>query len=111
MQNKFIRLTSIAIFQWFMPTILGLLIIPVFINHTDRLNQLQAFLNHHQVLFISVHVLFGLTLYCFWDRIIRAFNARQTIPLSPTSTQIALSARLYLLAAIMFFELLVYWGK
>lgn len=110
MRNKYLRSTIIVTVQCIVPVLLLLVIAPLLINHVAELTQLQKFIEAHRVALLLTHGLFYLSIFYLWPHIIKQIISRQNDCPDTTQIKIATSARWYLLAAIAFFELLVYWG-
>ena len=110
MRNKYLRSAIIATTQCIVPVVLLLIIAPILINHASKLTQLQKLIEAHQIAILSTHGVFYLSIFILWPHIIKQIISRQNDCPDTTQIKIANSARWYLLAAIAFFELLVYWG-
>ena len=105
MLNKYVRSTIIVTFQFILPAMLLLILVPQCLNHTHQLSQAKAFFNAHHFQFLLAHSSFYLVLFLLWPLIIKSLTN------NPETQQIkiALSARWYLIAIMAFFELLVWW--
>lgn len=110
MQNKYLRSTIIVTVQCIVPALLLLVIAPLLINHATELTQLQKFIEAHKIALLLIHGLFYLSIFSLWPYVIKRLTSRQNHCPDTTQIKIANSARWYLLAAIAFFEFLVYWG-
>lgn len=110
MQNKYLRSTIIVTVQCILPALLLFIIAPLLINHTAGLIQLQRYIQDHQIALLLTHGLFYLTTFCIWPHFIKRIISRQNDCPDTTRIKIATSARWYLVAAIVFFECLVYWS-
>lgn len=110
MSNKYLRSTIIAMLQCILPVLLLLVIAPLLINHMAEITQLQKFIEAHRVALLFTHGLFYLSIFYLWPHIIKQIISSQNDCPKTNQIKIANSARWYLLTAIAFFELLVYWG-
>ena len=110
MRNKYLRATIIVTAQCILPVLLLLCIIPVLINHAHELNQLQKFIQAHQIALLLLHSLVYLSCFLLWPYLIKLIISHQNNRPDINQIKIAISARWYLLAAVAFFELLIYWG-
>lgn len=110
MPNKYLRTTIIVTAQCIVPAILLFIIAPALMNHSGQFNQAQTFFKVHQTILLTVHGLFYLSLCLLWPRFINLVVSRQHHQTDAHQINIALSARWYLLAAMVFFELLMFWS-
>ncbi|HAT8866571.1 TPA: hypothetical protein OUZ96_000386 [Legionella pneumophila] len=109
MFNKRISQFIIGISKTVVPVVLILLLAPQLIRFTSELNSTSHFFQNHQIHFLILHGLFYLALYGCWPRLITVLINRCHYEISDSQIKLALQARNYLLAALIFFELLVWW--
>jgi len=109
MRNKFIRSTIIVLAQYVLPALLLLIITPQVMNHAGQLNQTQTFFKTHQAALLLAHGLFYLILFLLWPHVIKLIISRRDHFPDSATIKTATSARWYLLAAMVLFELLIYW--
>ena len=109
MLNKTIRTIIIAIIKYILPVVLLLLLAPQLARFSPQLTQANQFLHLHQVAFLVLHSVFYLVLYWLWPRMIHALVNRSLHELTPVQINAALNAKGYLLAVLVFFELLFWW--
>ncbi|HAT7052172.1 hypothetical protein SDC14_14620 [Legionella pneumophila serogroup 1] len=109
MLNKYVRTTIIAITKYILPVVLLLLLAPQFVQFSSQLTQTNQFFQLHQIAFLLVHSLFYLALYWLWPRIIHVLVNRSSHDITQEQINSALKAKWYLLAALVFFEVLVWW--
>lgn len=110
MLNKYIRLTIIVLIKFILPAVLLLLLVPQLLQFGNELNQIHRLLQAHQIEFLIAHNSFYLLLFWFWPRVINSIVNRNDFEISPAQIKSALRSRWYLLAAMVFFEVLVWWG-
>ena len=110
MPNKYLRSTIIVTIQCIVPAMLLFLIAPQLIHHSGELNQVQIFFKAHQGMLFIAHNLFYLSLFFLWPQVINLTVSRKNHAPDTNQIKIALSARWYLLAAMAFFELLIFWS-
>ncbi|EHL32587.1 hypothetical protein [Legionella drancourtii] len=109
MSNKHISRFIIGISKTVLPVVLILLLAPQFIRFSSELNSASHFFQAHQIKFLIIHSFFYLALYCCWPRLITVLSNRCHHEINDSQIKLALQARNYLLAALIFFELLVWW--
>ncbi|MFT4059660.1 MAG: hypothetical protein QM652_08940 [Legionella sp.] len=109
MFNKRISQFIISISKTLLPVVLILLLAPQFIRFSSKLNSTSHFFQNYQIHFLILHSLFYLALYWCWPRLITVLLNRCHHEISDFQIKVALQARNYLLAALIFFELLVWW--
>ncbi|MCE3045372.1 hypothetical protein [Legionella sp. 16cNR16C] len=109
MLNKSIRTAIIAIIKYILPVVLLLMLAPQLIQFSPQLIQANQFFHLHQFSFLLLHSLFFLALYWFWPRVIHALLNRSSHEITQEQINSALNAKWYLLAALIFFEALVWW--
>lgn len=109
MLNKYARKTIIAITKYILPVVLLLLLAPQLVQFSPQLTQANQFFHLHQVAFLLLHSLFYLALYWLWPRIIHALVNRSSHEITLEQLKSALNAKWYLLAGLVFFEVLVWW--
>lgn len=110
MPNKYLRSTIIITAQCIVPAMLLFIITPALMNHSEQFNQAQTFCRVHQMILLMVHGLFYLSLFLLWPHFIHLIVSRQHHQPGANQINIARSARWYLLAAMIFFELLMLWS-
>lgn len=109
MLNKCVRKTIIAITKYILPVVLLLLLAPQLVQFSPQLTQTNQFFHLHQNAFLLVHSLFYLALYWLWPRIIHVLVNRGSHEITQEQINSGLKAKWYLLAALVFFEVLVWW--
>ena len=109
MLNKYIRLTIIVMIQIILPVMTILLLAPQLLKFNNELNQASHFLLTHRAGFLITHIIFYLALFWLWPKIIYSYVKRTNHETSPEQIQSALKAKWYLLSAMAFFELMVWW--
>lgn len=109
MLNKYVRTTIIAITKYILPVVLLLLLAPQLVQFSPQLTKTNQFFHLHQAAFLLVHSLFYLALYWLWPRIIHTLVNRSPHDITQEQLNSVLNAKWYLLAALVFFEVLVWW--
>ncbi|KTC76165.1 hypothetical protein Lbir_0234 [Legionella birminghamensis] len=109
MLNKYTRTAIIAITKYVLPVVLLVLLAPQLIQFSPQLTQANQFFHLHQLSFLLLHSLFYIALFCLWPRVIHAFVNRSSHEIAQEQINSALNAKWYLLAALIFFEALVWW--
>ena len=109
MSNKRISQFIIGISKTVLPVVLILLLAPQLIRFSSELNSASHFFQAHKINFLILHSLFYLALYWYWPKLITALRSRCHHEISDSQIKLALQARNYLLAALIFFELLIWW--
>ncbi|MHA3183318.1 hypothetical protein ACX1EY_14205 [Legionella pneumophila] len=109
MLNKTVRTTIIVITKYILPIVLLLLLAPQLVQFSPQLTQANQFFHLHQGAFFFLHCLLYLALYWLWPRIIHVLVSRSPHEIAQEQINSALSAKWYLLAALVFFELLFWW--
>ena len=109
MLNKYVRTTIIAITKYILPVVLLLLLAPQLVQFSPLLTQANQFFHLNQVAFLLLHGLLYLALNWVWPRIIHALVNRSPHEITQEQINSALKAKWYLLAALVFFEILVWW--
>ena len=109
MLNKYARTTIIAITKYILPVVLILLLAPQLVQFSPQLTKANQFFHLHQIVFLLLHSLFYLALYLLWPRIIHALVNRNAYEITQEQINSALNAKWYLLATLVFFEILVWW--
>ncbi|MBA2650293.1 MAG: hypothetical protein H0U75_12025 [Legionella sp.] len=84
------------------------LLAPQFLQYSIELNTANHFFQAHQMSFLIFHGLFYLALYWVWPKLITVLVGQNK--LNESQIKMILQARVYLLAALVTFELLV-WCK
>lgn len=109
MFKKYIRPFIIMTIQILLPGLLFLSLAPVLIHYRANLNQIQHFLSNHKIGFLLFHSIFYLALLFLWPIIIRIWVNQSPNDINPLQIKSALTARWYLFAGFLFFELLYWW--
>lgn len=109
MLNKYTRTTIIAITKYILPVVLLFLLTPQLVQFSPQLTQVNQFFHLHQAAFLILHSFFYLALYWLWPRIIHALVIRSSHEITEEQLHVALNAKWYLLAGLVFFEVLVWW--
>ena len=109
MLNKYLRSTIIVTVQAILPVALLLLLPPLLLQFNNEFNQANHFLLSHKMGFLIVHILLYIDLIYAWPIIINWYIKRQTHEINTEQFQSALRIKWYLLGAMAFFELLVWW--
>ena len=98
----------IGISRAILPVVLILLLAPQLIRFSAEFNNANHFFQAHQLNFLIIHGLFYLALYCCWPRLIRVLKNRCHHEISDSQIRLAIQDRIYLVASLVFFELLVW---
>ncbi|OCH99175.1 hypothetical protein A8135_07970 [Legionella jamestowniensis] len=109
MLNKQLYKSIIGISKFILPVVLLLLLAPQLIQFSSELGTMNDFFKNHQIGFLFCHMLFYLTLYLAWPKLITSLVNRRSHEFDEVQIKLALQAKYYLLAALIFFELLVWW--
>ncbi|HAU3626743.1 TPA: hypothetical protein F7136_04720 [Legionella pneumophila] len=109
MLKKYIRSTIIVMIQVILPVLLLLMIAPQLLQFSHEFNQASNFFITHKIGFLIIHIIFYLALFGLWRRIIYFYVKRSNIEITAEQVQTALKAKWYLLVAMAFFELMVWW--
>ncbi|HAT4455351.1 TPA: hypothetical protein RGI28_001940 [Legionella pneumophila] len=109
MLNKRIHKSIIGISKILLPVMLLLLLAPQLIRFNLELSMTNRFFQTHQMSFLIIHGLFYLALYWCWPRLITVLINRYKHEINESQIKLALQARGYLLATLVFFELLIWW--
>lgn len=109
MFNQYIRTPIIVVTKYLLPVLLLLLLAPQLLQFSPQLTQVNQFFHTYQTPFLAVHSLFYLALYWLWPHLIHYRMTRNTQEPSPERIQLALNAKWYVLASLVFFEALVWW--
>lgn len=109
MLNNIVRKTIIGISKYILPVLLLILLAPQLIQFSSKLDATNHFLKVHQVSFLTFHILFYFVLFWGWPKLILLLANRNQNELDESQIKLALQARWYLLAALVLFELLVWW--
>ncbi|KTD56738.1 hypothetical protein Lsan_2898 [Legionella santicrucis] len=109
MRNKYLRSTIIVMIQLILPLFGFLLFASQLLDHPQLINQLALDLKSHQSLFFIMRILFYMAFYFIWPVLINHQLAQKQLSVEPWQKQTAISARWYLLAMMLFFEILNYW--
>lgn len=110
MLNKYVRTTILAITKYIMPVVLLLLSAPQLLQFSPQLTQANHFFHLHQIVFLLLHSFFYLAIYWLWPRIIHVLVNRSSHEITPEQLKTAVNAKWYLLAALVFFEVL-FWRR
>lgn len=108
MLKKYLKSTIIVLLQFALPGMLLLLLAPVFLKKIHSENQWQYFLSHYQPWFFLGHILFYLMLFFLWPYGVQYLIHRQSQPPFEQHIKTAIHARIYLIAALFIFELLIW---
>ncbi len=109
MLNKYIRSTIIVMIQVILPVVLLLLLAPQLLQFNHEFNQASHFFLTYKIGFLVTHITFYLALFGLWPRVISFYVQRSNTEIPTEHIQSALKAKWYLLVAMVFFELLVWW--
>lgn len=109
MLNKRFYKSIIGISKFILPVVLLLLLAPQLIQFSSELGTINDFFKAHQIGFLLCHMLFYLALYWAWPKLITGMINRRRDELDEAQIKLALQAKYYLLAALIFFELLIWW--
>jgi hypothetical protein len=109
MLKKYIRSTIIVMIQLIVPVALLLILAPQLFQFHNGFNQANHFFLIHKTGFLITHIFVYLALFWLWPRIIRSYIKKSYSEITKEQIKVALSAKWYLLAAMAFFELLVWW--
>lgn len=109
MLNKTIHTTIIVITKYILPVVLLFLLAPQLVQWSPQLTQVNQFFHVHQVAFLLLHSLFYFALYWLWPRMIYVLVDRTAHDITQEQINSALTAKWYLLTALVFFEVLVSW--
>lgn len=105
MLKKYTKQFIISILQLTGIAIATLLIASLMLNHTSGLSHWRNFFIHFHSMFLIIHSLLYIAIYCLWPYLINVITYRQPVP--PTTKQLnkAMHARYYLIGAFLIFEL------
>jgi hypothetical protein len=109
MLNKYIRSTIIVMIQIILPVVTILLLAPLLLQFNNEINQANHYLLTHKTGFLLTHIIFYLALFWLWPKIIYFYAKRNNHKTTPEQIQTALKAKWYLLTAMAFFELMLWW--
>lgn len=109
MLNKRIHKSIIGISKAILPIVLLLFLAPQLIRFNSQLNTANHFFQTHQIHFLTLHGLFYLAIYCCWPKLVMVTVNHLQHEIEDAQIKLALQARYYLLAALVFIELLVCW--
>jgi hypothetical protein len=109
MLNKYLRSTIIVTVQAVLPVVLLLLLAPVLLQFNNEFNQVNHFLLIHKTGFLLTHLILYIALIYVWPLIINWYIKRHAYEINSEQVQSALNIKWYLLGAMVFFELLVWW--
>ncbi|MCW8443098.1 hypothetical protein OQJ05_03400 [Fluoribacter gormanii] len=109
MLNKWLYKSIIGISKFILPVILLLLLAPQLTRFSTEISSMNNFFKIYQVGFLLCHMLFYLALYWAWPKLITGMINRRQDELDETQIKLALQAKYYLLTALIFFELLIWW--
>ena len=106
MRNNYLRSTIIVMIQVILPLFVVIILASQLVVHAEILQHTAHFLQAHRWSFFIGHALFYLVFYFLWPVIVNNIMARQQVTIDSRQTQIAISARWYLLAIMAFCEIL-----
>jgi len=109
MLKKYLRSTIIVTIQVILPVGLLLLLAPQLLQFNKGFAQASHFFVLHKLGFLFGHIIFYLALLWLWPKIIHLYINRKNHEVTPELIELALKARWYLLLAMAFFELMVWW--
>ncbi|AOU64467.1 hypothetical protein [Legionella pneumophila] len=109
MLNKRFYKSIIGISKFILPVVLLLLLAPFLIQFSTELSTMNDFFKTHQIGFLICHTLFYLAFYWAWPKLITGIVNQRQHELDEAQIKLALQAKYYLLAALILFELLVWW--
>ncbi|HAT9022102.1 TPA: hypothetical protein JBB12_10485 [Legionella pneumophila subsp. pneumophila] len=109
MLNKRFYKSIIGISKFILPVVLLLLLAPQLMRFSTEFSSMNDFFKTHQIGFLRCHMLFYLVLYWAWPKLITSMVNRRPHELDEVQIKLALQAKYYLIAALIFFELLVWW--
>jgi len=109
MLNKRFYKSIIGISKFILPVVLLLILAPQLMRFSTELNSMNDFFKAHQIGFLFCHMLFYLALYWAWPKLITGMVNRRQDELDEAQIKLALQAKYYLLSALIFFELLIWW--
>jgi amino acid permease len=108
MFNKYVRTPIIVVTKYILPVLLLLLLAPQLLTFSPQLTEANHFFHTYKALFLAIHSFFYLALYWLWPHLINHLITRSVHEPSPERIQLALKAKWYLIAALIFFETLVW---
>lgn len=109
MLNNWFYKSIIGISKFILPVVLLLLLAPQLMRFSIEISSMNDFLKIHHVGFLLCHMLFYIALYWAWPKLITSMINRRQDELDEAQIKVALQAKYYLLAALIFFELLMWW--
>ena len=102
MLKKYARYSIVVLIQLTGLAILTIFIATLMLNHTSSINHWHDFFTRFHVVFLIMHSLFYIALYCLWPGLIRLLAQQPNLEQINT----AMRARYYLIGALLIFELL-----
>ncbi|STX50921.1 Uncharacterised protein [Legionella busanensis] len=105
----YFRSIIINLIKIFLPALLLFLLTPQLIHLSKPLNEVQHFLQAHQITLLVSHLLFCFLLYMLWPKFIQTLIYYKGYDITPLQMKLALSVRWYLLGIILFLEALIWW--
>lgn len=109
MLKKYICSTIIVMTQTILPVMLLLVLAPKLLQFNHEFNAASCFFLIHKTGFLITHIIFYLVFFWLWPKIIYFYIGFNKSEISTEQVQFALKAKWYLLSAMIFFELLVWW--
>lgn len=109
MLNKRFYKSIIGTSKFILPVVLLLLLAAQLMRFSTELSIINDFFKNHQIGFLLGHMLFYLALYWAWPKLITGMINRCQDELDEAQIKLALQAKYYLLAALILFELLIWW--
>ncbi|KTD18258.1 hypothetical protein Ljor_2564 [Legionella jordanis] len=109
MLNNWFYKSIIGISKFILPVVLLLFLAPQLMRFSTEISSMNDFFKIHQVGFLLCHMLFYIALYWAWPKLITGMVNRRQDELDEAQIKLALQAKYYLLAALIFFELLIWW--
>ena len=104
MLRKHTKNLIIALFQITGIAIATLACATLMLNHTNNLNQWHGFFTRFHSVFLIIHSLFYIAIYCLWPKLVNLLAYQQQS--TPNQIKKAMHARYYLIGAFLIFELL-----
>lgn len=109
MLKKYLRSTIIVTIQVILPVGLLLLLAPQLLQFNQGFAQASHFFVLHKLGFLVSHIIFYLAFFWLWPKIIHFYIKSQTHEVTTEQMELAFKAKWYLLLAMAFFELMVWW--
>lgn len=106
MLKKYIKSFIIVLIQFIPPAILVVLIAQFLIQHPETAAHVRHFFIHFKGAFLLSHVVFYIGLFFLWPKVVLLISKRQNLEPTPEQLSKANQIRLYLIAILIFIELL-----